>query len=169
MALSTTVSLVLRAIETSSLDLATASATHAKSFSDTLASGTSADQADLAWSDTRTLAASATENIDVAGSLTGGLGAAVVMVELVAILVIAAAANTNDVVVGNGTNPIVGGPFGVAGANTINVAPGGVFFFWNPKNPAVAITASTGDILKVANSAAGTGVTYDIVLIGRSA
>ena len=29
-----------------------------------------------------------------------------------------------------------------------------------------AVTAGTGDILKVANSGAGTGVTYDIVIVG---
>jgi len=31
-----------------------------------------------------------------------------------------------------------------------------------------AVTAGTGDLLKVANSAGGTSVTYDIVIIGSS-
>jgi hypothetical protein len=34
---------------------------------------------------------------------------------------------------------------------------------------AYAVTATTADLLKVANSSSGTGVTYDIAVIGTSA
>lgn len=62
--------------------------------------GTGADQADLLWADERTLAASASEDLDLAGVLADAFGATLGMAEVVMILVIAAAANTNNVVVG---------------------------------------------------------------------
>lgn len=169
MAVATTIKALIRAVETGTADLATPAATHELSLSDTLATGTSNGQADKVWSDTRTLAASATEDLDLAGALAAALGGTAVFVEVVAVMVIALAANTNNVVVGNGTAPVIGGPFGAAGANTIVLQPGACFLWFSPTNPAAAVTATTADILKVANSGGTTGVTYSIVILGRSA
>jgi hypothetical protein len=170
MALATTINLAVTALLTGANDLATeVKATIKGTFSDTLASGTAADQADVVFSDERTLAASADETLDLAGALENALGGAAVFAELVAILIIAAAANTNDVVVGDATAPIIGGPFGAAGDHLIAIPPGGVFFWMTPKNPAVAITGTTADGLKIANGSSGSSVTYKILLIGRSA
>jgi hypothetical protein len=171
MSLTTTIGVNLKAQQGAAGDLSSASATVNKAFNDALASGTGADQADLVFSDRRTLAASANETLDFAGgAIVDAFGATIAaFAEIVGIMVVADAGNANDVVLGNGTNPIVGGLFGVAGANTINVAPGGCVVWWNPKNPAAPVTAATGDGLKVANGGAGTPVTYDIIVIGRSA
>lgn len=129
--------------------------------------GVAAGKANLVFADTRTLAASATEDLDLAGSLTDLFGAVLTFARIKAILVAAAAANTNDVVVGGtGSNQFVG-PFGAA-THTQKVSPGGVLLLANPSAAGWPVTASTADLLKVANSAAGTSVTYDIVIVGAA-
>ena len=50
----------------------------------------------------------------------------------------------------------------------ITVQPNGIFFLMNPTAGGYAVTAATGDILKIANSGAGTSVTYDIIIIGET-
>lgn len=132
-----------------------------------LATGTGSGQADLIFSDTRTIAASSSENLDLAGVLTDPLGATLTIVKLKAIYVRAAAGNTNDVQIGGGASNAPTGLFGTA-TDYINVKPGGVFL-WVAPNTGVTVTGGTGDILKAANSSSGTGVTYDIIIIGTSA
>lgn len=133
----------------------------------TFASGVGANQADLLFADTRTLAASATEDLDLAGVLTDAFGAVITAAELVAIFVFADAANTNNVVIGDATSPIP--LFG--GTNpTFAVKPGGWFCVGAP-NAAGLLTVGAGstDDLKIANSGSGTGVTYAIAVLARSA
>ncbi len=132
-----------------------------------LTSGTGADQADLMFADTRTLAASATENLDLAGSLTDAFGATLAFAKIKAIIVQAAAANTNDVVVGGAASNAFTGPLGGTDP-TVAARPGGAIVLFAPAT-GWTVTAGTGDILKVANSSSGTSVTYSIVIIGTSA
>jgi hypothetical protein len=54
-------------------------------------------QADVLWADARTLAASGTENLDLAGALAGLLGGTLTEAEVTGIYLEADAANTNDV------------------------------------------------------------------------
>lgn len=145
--------------------LAPASASLAAAADIGIASGTGDYQADLMYAATRSLAASASDNLDLSGVLTDPLGNVISAVEIVAILIRAASANTTILTVGNGTNPFIG-PFG-AGTHTIAVAPGGVALLVNPK-AGWAVTAATADILKITN-AAGATASYDIVVLGRSA
>lgn len=129
--------------------------------------GTGANQADIIWADERTISASGSEDLDLAGELSDALGATVAAAELVALLVIADAGNTNDVVLGDATAPIP--LFG--GTNpTFSVKPGGVFLVAAP-NAAGQLTVGAGstDDLKVANSSSGTSVTYKIAVLARSA
>jgi len=131
-----------------------------------LTPGTGANQADKMFAYRSTLAASASENIDLAGALTDVLGNALTFAKVKAIMVRADPGNTNDVVVGGAaTNGFVG-PFGAV-THTIAVKPGGEFLNALPGTGWVVVPA-TGDILKIANGGAGTPVTYDIVLIGTS-
>lgn len=132
-----------------------------------LTNGTGANAADLCFHDTRTLAASGTEDLDLAGSLAGPFGASQVFVELRAIMIRAAAGNTNNV---NVTRPASNGvPLFLAASDGIPVPPGGVFLWVCPADGKVAVTASTGDLITITNSAGSTGVTYDVVIIGSSA
>lgn len=133
----------------------------------TLTPGTSSGNADLIFMDTRTLAASATENLDLAGGLVDPLGATLTFVTIKAIYVKASSANTNNVVVGGAGSNTLLGIFSDA-TDKILVKPGGVFMWVAPATGAT-VTTLTGDILLVANSSSGTSVTYDIVIIGTSA
>ncbi len=133
----------------------------------TLTPGTSSGSADLIFMDTRILAASATENLDLAGGLVDPLGATLTFVTIKAIYVKASSANTNNVVVGGAGSNTLLGIFSDA-TDKILVKPGGVFMWVAPATGA-PVTTLTGDILLVANSSSGTSVTYDIVIIGTSA
>lgn len=133
----------------------------------TLTPGTSSGNADLIFMDTRTLSASSTENLDLAGGLVDPLGATLTFVTIKAIYVKASSANTNNVVVGGAGSNTLLGIFSDA-TDKILVKPGGVFMWVAPATGAT-VTTLTGDILLVANSSSGTSVTYDIVIIGTSA
>jgi hypothetical protein len=163
-----TIKLDLTSILTSALDLATAQAalTYAKSLA--LADGTGANQADQIWHDQRIIAASGTENLDLAGVLTNALGATVTFARVRAMLIFAAVGNTNNVRVGNTTSNAWAT---WAGANThwIPVRPGGLMLLVAPDATGYTVTAGTGDQLTISNSGAGSGVTYDIILIGATA
>ncbi|MEX0854101.1 MAG: hypothetical protein WD036_12595 [Bauldia sp.] len=131
------------------------------------ASGGGADQADQVWSDRRTLAASTPEDLDLAGGLTDAFGNVITMAEVVALGVFASEDNTNDVVVGDAAAPV---PV-FAGTNpTFSVKPGGCIVVAAPKAAGLfTVGAGSTDDLKIANSGAGTSVTYDIFVLGRSA
>lgn len=132
-----------------------------------MATGTGSSEADLLFSDTRTLAASATENLDLAGGLTDPLGAALTFVKIKAIIIKAASGNTNDVEVKPETTNGFTGPFNAA-ADTLIIPAGGAAFLIAPVL-GWGVTAGTGDLLTITNGGAGTSVSYDIVLIGTSA
>lgn len=127
--------------------------------------GTGSGQVDRDWDDKRTLAASATEDLDLAGVLVNALGATMTFAKIKAIVIKASALNTNTVVVGAGTNPFLG-PLGGT-TPTIAIPPGGTVVLTAPV-AGWTVTPATGDILKVANGGAGTSVEYSIVLLGTS-
>lgn len=129
-------------------------------------SGTGAGQADLFYVDTRTLSASGTEDLDLAGGLVDAFGATQTHVEVVALLVSAAAANTNNVLVGGAGSNAWSAIFGDA-TDTLVLKPGASVLLMC--DAGYAVTAGTGDLLKIANSSSGTAVTYTIAVVGRSA
>lgn len=131
------------------------------------AAGTGTGKADKLFSDQRTLAASGTENLDLAGVLADPLGATLTFGHVKAIYIHAAAANTNDVCVGGAASNGFVGPFADA-TDIACVKPGGALLITAPAGAGWAVTASTGDLLKVANSGGTTGVTYDVVIVGTS-
>lgn len=156
---------------TETLDIGTRSANLPKVYSATLANGTAAGQADRVFADTRTLAASATENLDLAGgTLTDPFGNVLTFARVKAIIVAAAAGNTNDVIVGGDVTNTFFGSFADE-TDAVRIRPGGVFAMLCGAADAVgyAVVAGTGDLLKVLNSAGGTSVTYDVIIIGTSA
>ncbi len=129
-----------------------------------IANGTGADQANMIWTDTRTINASSSDDLDLYGGLTNAFGDAINFANVKGIFIFAAAANTNDVVVGNdGVAPI---DFG-ATANVVNVKPGGMFCLYDPAANGYTITNTSADVLQIANSSSGTAVTYDIIVFGE--
>jgi hypothetical protein len=130
--------------------------------------GTGANAADRVFQDRRTLAASANEDLDLAGVLLDPFGAAITFARVKAIFVKASAANTNNVVIGGAAATQFVGGFGAA-THTFAVQPGGLFLVVAPGATAWPVGAGTSDFLRITNSGAGTSVTYDVVIIGASA
>lgn len=117
---------------------------------------------DVLFSDTRTLAGSANEDLDLAGALVDAFGATVTMAELV-LLFVKARSGANPI---NVSRPASNGvPIFLAAGDGVPVQQGEYFLFVSQKG--VAITPGTGDKINVANSGAG-NVTYDVIVLGRT-
>lgn len=129
-------------------------------------SGTdAANKADILFSDTRTLAASGSESLDLAGSLANAFGATITAAEILLIYVEAASGNTNNVNVSRPASNGFAGPF-LATSDGVSIKPGEFALFVSKTG--WGVTAATGDLLSVANSGGTTGVDYNIVIIGRT-
>lgn len=134
------------------------------------ASGTGVDQADLFWADERTVATGATDSLDMAGTLVGLLGGTVTFARIKAIRVLnsnnAGTANTTTLSI---TRPATNGvPIFTAAGDSVPIPPGGVFLLINPSAAGYAVTAGTGDLIDIINSA-GASATYRVEIIGASA
>ena len=167
MALTSSITTKITANQTNVIDLGAGVFPLNLSVKTSMADGTGSGQSDLLFSDQRTLSASATEDLDLAGSLTDAFGSTLTFVKIKAIVITAAAGNTNNVTVSPDATNGFTGPFNAV-ADLISIPPGGSFVVTAPAS-GWTVTASTGDLLTLANSGAGTSVTYDIVLIGTSA
>lgn len=164
MSLDTSISLRVSATLTSALDLATVSVPLDKTYACTLSDGTGANQAQKIFHDQRTLAASGTENLDLAGTLTDALGQTITFSKIKAVVFFAASGNTNSVQV---TRPASNGAaLFMAAGDGIALLPGAAFAWFSPNATGVSVTAGTGDLITVTNSAGSTGVTYDVIIIG---
>lgn len=168
MPVTTNIKVSVDANQTGSIDLAPLSAVHSLPFTKLLTSGTASGQADVVWSDTRTIAASGTDDLDLAGVLVGAFGTVTTFVRVKAILVVADAANTNNVVVGAAAATQFVGPFGAA-THTVALQPGNAFFISATGATAWPVSAGSTDLFRIANSGAGTSVTYSIIIVGASA
>jgi hypothetical protein len=166
MTLSTTIDANLTALLSSALDLGSAQYNPTINTRITLPTGTATGKADLIFTDTRTVTASGTDALDLAGSLTGPLGTTLTFVKLKAVLIRAAAANTNNVRLNRPASN--GVPLFLAASDGIDILPGGLFL-WVAPGAGVTVTAATGDLINIDNSSSGTSVTYDVVFVGTSA
>lgn len=166
-ALTATLRASIAATLTNSNDMGVPTHEFTEAFSLLLENGTSANQANNCFSDERTLAASSSESLDLAGGLTNGLGQTLTFTATKAILVIASAANTNDVIIGGAGSNTFTGPFEHS-SDKLGLKPGGMVMLVNPSAAGWAVPAGTGDILQMANSGSGSSVTYRIVIIGEA-
>lgn len=169
MALDTsTVALTVSGSQSSSLDFTTGTAPITRIYQLIYNTGTGAGAADRIWHDQRTIAASGTDDLDLAGTLLDVFGATVTFARIKSITIAASSGNTNNVIIGaaaaNGFATWAG-----ATTHTVTVRPGGFFQIASTDATSYAVTAGTADILRIANSGAGTSVLYDVVLIGASA
>ena len=162
-----TLKISIDALLSGSVDIGTVQ--HALAYGPAIAfdDGTGANQINRVFADTRTLTASSTEDLDLAGGLTDALGTTITLTKVRALLIRPAAANANNVLVGGATANQFSTPFG-AGTHTLTVRPGGLLLMVAPDATGYAVTAGTGDLLKIANSSSGTSVTYDIVILGTA-
>lgn len=163
MALTTSLSVMVNAAHTKVADLRTLSDPIVMSLTAALADGSGADKASKVFCDERTLTTGATEDLDLAGVLTDGFGATITFTKIRLIFIKADAANTTTLTVGNGANPFV---FLGAGAHTVTLDAKDAFVLYKPGVNGIAVTAGTGDVLKLAN-AAGASATYQVILVGE--
>ena len=149
-------------------DLSIPNSAIAEQYKIETANGTSAGQADLRWRDAaRTLAASASEDLDLAGGITDEYGNTLTFVELSGIII----KNNNETA---GDDLLIGG------------AASNAFVGWFENSSDImrvkardtlyltaydgwTVTAGTGDKLKLANADATNQLSFDIILWGRSA
>lgn len=165
--LSATVTVQVAATYKNLLDLSTPVDSLAAKAKVALANGSGDGSANLLFHDQRTLAASGSENLDLAGSLVDSFGNTLTMVELRGLIIVAADGNTNNVRL---TRPASNGvPLFLAASDGIDIPPGGLFAWACGADGKVTITAGTGDLLTVANSSSGTSVTYDVYILGTNA
>jgi len=130
-----------------------------------LTNGAGVNQADRIFADQRTVNASTNDDLDLAGVLTDVFGATLTFARIKGMLISSNVANVQNFSVGGGTNPFINW---IAGTTpTVVIRPGGMFLLLAPDATGYAVTAGTGDILRIANGA-GSAITYDIVLIGSS-
>lgn len=163
--LTTTIRVSVSGQQTNPLDLGTATLPFDDALLVSLANGTAANQADRVFTDQRTLGASGTEDLDLAGVLVEAFGGTLTFAKLKAIIIKAAAGNTNDVQV---TRPASNGaPLFMAAGDGIAVKPGGAFV-WVAPGAGIAVTGGSGDLLTFTNSGGSTPVTYDVIFIGTS-
>jgi len=165
--LTSVISIAVSGSHVNGLDLGNAAFPFAASLSLVFASGTGASQADLVFTDTRTLGASATEDLDLSGVLTDAYGATITFAKLKACLFFADAANTNEVQV---TRPAAatGVTIFLAAGDGVGFPAGGFLAMGWP-GTGRTVTNATADLITITNSAGSTGVTYKVVLIGTSA
>ncbi|MEV0445854.1 hypothetical protein AB0I84_12875 [Streptomyces spectabilis] len=169
MGVTSTLSMSASVLQTKALDLTAAEDSLAFRRAVQLTDGVTAGKADRVFHDRRTLAASASEDLDLAGVLTDAFGQALTFVRVKGLFIAAAATNTNNVIIGNAASNAWAALLGATG--TVTLRPGASLGVMTGPADATAypVTAGTGDLLKVANSAGGTGVTYDVVIVGTSA
>lgn len=134
-----------------------------------LRTGTAAGQADRLFYDERTLGASANEDLDLAGVLTDNFGATFTLLRVKALVVTASASNVNNVVVGAAASNAWATLLGATGTITVRPDTTVAACVGSADGTGYAVTGGTGDLLRIANSGAGTSVTYQIVIIGASA
>lgn len=145
--------------------LSTATAPLAYTASYALANGTAANQANHFFSASYTGASTSGNSHDLAGGLTDAFGSTITFTAIKTIVVKAAATNTGNVIVGGAASNTFASMFGDA-TDTVVLKPGGIVVLHDPSAAGYAVTASTGDILKIAASS-GT-VDYDLILIGEA-
>lgn len=130
------------------------------------ANGAGANQANVVWSDQRTLAPSASETLDlVGGGLVDAFGVAIAPARLRALLIYASPANLNNLtILGNAASiPVLN-----TVATTATLPPGGIFLITKPDAAGIVVTATTFDLIQIANAAGVNSVVYDIFFLGAA-
>jgi hypothetical protein len=128
-----------------------------------LADGTGSNQASNTYVASRTVASATNDDVDLAGVLTDPFGAVLTFSTIKAIVIRSDAANTTNLTVSPAPANGFLGPFG-ASTHTVQVRPGGALVFVAPQT-GWTVTASTADLLRIAN-AAGASAVYTLEIAG---
>ena len=165
--LTTNLSVVLDTLYQSTLDLSTSNDAMKVEQTEYLTDGTTANKADVIWHDTRSLNATSSEDLDMAGSLTDAFGNTVTFVDVKGIFIRnKTTTSTYELAVGGASSNQFINWVGDS-SDIVNIGAGGCLLLTAPVD-GWAVTASTGDLLKINNANAG-AVSYDIVIWGTTA
>jgi hypothetical protein len=167
MPLITQIALSIASTLTGSADFATPTAQVSKPYALKFDNGVGADQADKLIHKQRIITASANDDLDLAGVLTDAFGVVVTLVKVKAVIIFAAIANANTVIIGNHPTAAFVGWFGAA-AHTVTLGPGDIFACTRRGVAGLAVTAGTADMLRLTNGAGGTSVTVDVFVLGTA-
>lgn len=168
MPVSTRLTLMLVSTQTIQADGGPKTNTHSPGVQDILwRSGVGYNEADLVFSDTRSLAASSNEDLDLVGGFTDGLGNTVSPAKIKALII--ENLNTDDQVL-TIKAAASNGWAGFISTSGIYLGPGssqcpGIYAQVAPKGR--SITGGTGDLLNVAN-ASGNTCSYRITVVATS-
>ena len=134
-----------------------------------LTNGTGATgTANLIYALQTTIAGGGNTTITLDSGITDFFGTGIVMVRCkVMFIALTAATAATSVQVGNGSNPFIN--WVGAAAHTIQIRNGGFFLLACADGTAYAVTASTGDVLKILNNDGSNVATLQIALVGSTA
>jgi hypothetical protein len=150
--------------------LAPATTNPTPSLTLSLANGSGAGKANKIYAKRRTLAAGASEELDLAGTLPDPLGGAVVFtkIRVIIILLQPSPAAASLLIGGSAMNAFVNWVGAAAAQPRVGNGPtGGIFMTTRCDATGFAVTAGTGDLLKITNEDGALAATYDIILIGE--
>ncbi len=138
-------------------------------YDDALASGTAADEADRIWSDQRTLAAGANDDLDLT-ALTHSLFGSTVTIDFArvkAILIIHTSTTTGEKLAldSSVTNGFTG-PFAASATSKVEIGADSAALLASKKDGWA--TASNNKVLRIHNGGSASAV-YNIVVLGTSA
>ena len=138
-------------------------------YTKTITNGTGAiGTADMLYAATYTIAASGTQNLDVAGSVTDFFGNSIAMVRVKYMMVKHASTTTaTDISFGNHAAPLIN--WISAATSTVKIYNDGVFLIGSGHGTSYAVTATTADGLKILNNDSSNSATVSIVVVGSSA
>lgn len=165
MPLSATITVDFQAALTRALDLVTGASPLAYRKSFPFTNGAGANQAQHLFHDRRTLTASGSEDLDMAGSLVDIYGNTLTFSTIKAMLFFLPSTAGGDLTVTakatNGFATWVG-----AAGDAVKIKPGGLLLLLAPGADGYAVTAGTGDLITVTNGDGAASVDYDVILMG---
>ncbi len=164
MELNAQILLQIVAAETSSSDLSTTARSTTISRAVAFTTGTGISQAQLVWSDSRTIAASGTETLDLA-ELADDRGT-VVLSAVKAIYIRNTGAAVLNLTGGGPPEDWEAGPVKTPSGSLLEIPAGGIYLATNASAAGWAVGSSPQWVI-VNNASTTTAATYDIVLIGE--
>lgn len=168
------VKISINALKTNALDLSSSTDPLIYTRTHNFTHGETADTAEQYWHDSRNLAATTADNLDLAGVLVSslGIGATITFTEINAIFVFhkTAAASAPMEVGGHATLALAtmfnGTPDLDTAQPSLNVRPGGSLALIAPDATGYVVNATTEDMLRIYNGGAA-AIDYDIIILGR--
>jgi hypothetical protein len=152
------------------IDLTTISDASKLDYSKSLADGVAADQADKLWSDQRTVAAGANDDLDLTALVNTVFGSTLTinLARVKAVLIVNTSTTAGDELrLDSSVANAFTAPFNGSATSQVEIGPDSALLLSNKKDGWV-VTAGTGDVLRIKNPGANP-ITYKIVVVGTSA